>query len=85
MYPTGYNNGEGLFVSEDIQRRGQACIVGACHGRMRDRGVSTTPGPLQQQDIDAALERGLTDVRAGHVVPVAEAFIRVRRALGLPG
>ncbi|HEV2543525.1 MAG TPA: hypothetical protein VGU70_12285 [Methylobacterium sp.] len=47
--------------------------------------MSTAPVPRQQQNIEAALERGLTDVRAGLVVPVAKAFIRLRRAIGLPG
>jgi hypothetical protein len=35
--------------------------------------------------LDAALARGLADAAAGRVVPVEEAFARVRAALGVSG
>ncbi|KAB1085394.1 type II toxin-antitoxin system ParD family antitoxin [Neorhizobium galegae] len=36
-----------------------------------------------RQQLDAELQKGLDDVRAGRVVPIDEAFAEVRRRLGI--
>ena len=38
---------------------------------------------LARQKLDAELQKGLDDVRAGRVLPIDEAFAEVRRRLGI--
>ncbi len=38
---------------------------------------------MTETELDAALEKGYSDVLAGRTVPVAQAFVEIRRECGL--
>ncbi|CAN7503068.1 type II toxin-antitoxin system ParD family antitoxin [Neorhizobium sp. LjRoot104] len=67
------------FVRDEVERGSFASMSEYIETVLRQRQERERA----RQQLDAELQKGLDDVRAGRVVPIDEAFAEVRKRLGI--
>lgn len=72
------------FVREEVRRGAFASSSEYVRDLVRERYLKERDRAAKLQALDAALARGIADVEAGRVIPVDEAFKRLRAELDLP-
>ena len=71
------------FVRDKVREGAFATPSEYIRDLVRTRYLAEHDRAARLHALDAALAEGLADVEAGRLVPVAEAFARVRAALGI--
>ena len=72
------------FVREEVQRGAFASSSEYVRDLLRERYLRDRDRVAKLQAVDAALARGIADAEAGRVIPLDEAFRRLRAELDLP-
>ena len=73
------------FVREETRRGAFASNSEYIRTLVRERYVQASERAAKLESLDTALARGLADAEAGRVVPLEEAFRRLRPELKLSG
>ena len=73
------------FVRDEVQRGAFASSSEYVRDLVRERYRKERDRAAKLQALDKALARGIADAKAGRVMPVDEAFRRLRAELDLPG
>ena len=71
------------FVRDEVQRGAYASSSEYIRDLLRERYLRDRDRETALRTLDAALARGIADAEAGRVVPVGEAFQRIRDQLDL--
>ncbi|MDQ0448917.1 type II toxin-antitoxin system ParD family antitoxin [Methylobacterium aerolatum] len=71
------------FVRDKVREGAFATPSEYIRDLVRTRYLAEQDRTARLQALDAALAEGLADAEAGRLVPVGEAFARVRAALGM--
>ena len=69
------------FVRDEVRRGAFASSSEYVRDLVRERYLKERDRATKLQALDAALARGIADAEAGRVLPVAEAFERLRADL----
>lgn len=72
------------FVRDEVKRGAFASSSEYVRALVRDRYARERDRDEKLAKLDEALARGIADADAGRVIPVAEAFDRLRAELKLP-
>jgi antitoxin ParD1/3/4 len=72
------------FVRDEVRRGAYASSSEYIRDLLRERYLRERDRESALQTLDAALARGIADAEAGRIVPVGEAFRRIRDQLDLP-
>ena len=72
------------FVRDKVREGAFATTSEYIRDLVREPYLRERDDASRRQALDAALTRGLAEAEAGQVVPVAEAFARIRKTLDLP-
>lgn len=71
------------FVRDEVRRGAYASSSEYIRDLLRERYLRDRDRENMVRTLDAALARGIADADAGRVVPVGEAFQRIREQLNL--
>ena len=72
------------FVRDEVRRGAFASSSEYVRDLVRERYMKERDRAAKLKALDAALARGIADAEAGRVLPVGEAFERLRAELDLP-
>ena len=72
------------FVRDEVQRGAFASSSEYVRDLVRERYLRDRDRVAKLKAVDAALARGIADAEAGRVMPLDEAFKRLRAELDLP-
>ena len=72
------------FVRDEVQRGAFASSSEYVRDLVRERYLKDRDRVAKLRAVDAALARGVADAEAGRVIPLDEAFKRLRAELDLP-
>lgn len=72
------------FVRDEVKRGAFATSSEYVRDLVRERYLKDRDRAAKLQAVDAALARGIADAEAGRVIPLDEAFKRLRAELDLP-
>lgn len=72
------------FVRDEVQRGAFASSSEYVRDLVRERYLKDRDRAAKLRAVDAALSRGIADAEAGRVIPLDEAFKRLRAELNLP-
>jgi antitoxin ParD1/3/4 len=72
------------FVRDEVRRGAFASSSEYVRDLVRERYLKERDRAAKLQSLDAALARGIADAEAGRVIPLDEAFKRLRAELDLP-
>ena len=72
------------FVKDEVRRGAFASSSEYVRDLIRERYLKEREREARLKALDAALKRGLADAEAGRVIPLDEAFRRLRAELDLP-
>jgi antitoxin ParD1/3/4 len=72
------------FVREEVRRGAFASSSEYIRDLVRERYLKERDRAAKLQALDTALARGIADAEAGRLIPVDEAFKRLRAELDLP-
>lgn len=73
-----------LFVREEVRRGAFASSSEYVRDLVRERYLRERDRAAKLAALDSALASGIADAEAGRVLPVEEAFVRLRAELALP-
>jgi antitoxin ParD1/3/4 len=72
------------FVRDEVRRGAFASSSEYVRDLIRERYLKEREREAKLKALDAALQRGLADAEAGRIIPLDEAFRRLRAELDLP-
>ncbi len=71
------------FVHDEVRRGAYASSSEYIRDLLRDKYLQERDRATKLQTLDAALAKGIADAEAGRLMPLDEAFKRLRAELGL--
>ena len=71
------------FVHEEVRRGAFASSSEYIRDLLRDKYLQERDRAAKLQTLDVALAKGIADAQAGRLVPLDEAFAKLRAELGL--